>query len=614
VRRANHDGLIAVRFCRASQPLILIDLRQTGVAYGPNCFIGHMPLTGACCGSSIVNFFLFPWIVIVPIDFAYSAMAARSENAPASWRRPFLKWLDGIETGWAIPLLLVGFVAVWMIFLTIAYLSGDLHPDILETWTLGRSFAWGNPKHPPLMGWVAGAWTFAFPLTDWSFQLLAMINSAIALWSVDLISRRFVQGDKRVVVLLLLMLLPTYQFHAQRFNANAILLAVWPLATYCFLRSFETRHVGWAAAAGATAAIAMLGKYYSIFLIGSFAFAAIVHPQRRAYFASLAPWVSAAVGLAALGPHLYWLATTGAEPFEYALKIHGGVALGPSLVEALFFLLGLAAAMAIPAVAWVMIAGYRLQRFPADFRAMNSGLLLLCLIGVGTIVFPVITAVALGTDLPSLWALQGLFLFGVLIVCGASYPIERFYSVNLAVLVIGIALVAAVVAAPIHAIYRNSHPYQEGRNFYRSAALELTRRWHEISDEPMPAVSREDSLAFATEFYSPDHPHYARPLVYQHTRESPRKTTVEKGLAAMCFVEQDDCIGWMERTSATASRFVRSEFVVQSTLLGSLGATRRVAALIVPPHNAETTPLPPTSRADDFSASRRAPRLEGLSD
>jgi hypothetical protein len=168
----------------------------------------------------------------MPVDFAFSEMAARSDNAPARWRRPFLKWLDGIDAGSGVPLLLIGFVTIWMAFLKVAYLSGDLHPDVLETWTLGRSFEWGNPKHPPLMGWIAGTWTSVFPLTDWSFQLLSMTNSAIALWSVDLISRRFVRGDKRVVVLLLLMLLPTYQFHAQRFNANTALLAIWPLATY----------------------------------------------------------------------------------------------------------------------------------------------------------------------------------------------------------------------------------------------------------------------------------------------------------------------------------------------------------------------------------------------
>src|SRR6202011_4854226 len=149
-------------------------------------------------------------------------------------------------------------------------------------------------------------------------DLMALTNAAMALWAVDLIARHFVTGDKRVIVLLLLMLTPIYQLHAQRFNANAVLLAVWPIAIYCFLRSFETRQVGWAIACGATAALAMLGKYYSVFLVGSFVFAAICHPQRRAYFGSWAPWASLVAGFAALAPHLQWLAATGAPPFAYA--------------------------------------------------------------------------------------------------------------------------------------------------------------------------------------------------------------------------------------------------------------------------------------------------------
>jgi len=32
-------------------------------------------------------------------------------------------------------MLLIGFVAIWMAFLKIAYLGGGLHPDTLETWT-----------------------------------------------------------------------------------------------------------------------------------------------------------------------------------------------------------------------------------------------------------------------------------------------------------------------------------------------------------------------------------------------------------------------------------------------------------------------------------------------
>src|SRR5262245_61886767 len=104
------------------------------------------------------------------------AMAARSEICPARWRQPFLSWMNGVETGWAIPLLLIGFVAVWQAYLSIAYFGGDLHPDVLETWTLGRSIEWGYSKHPPLMAWVARAWTSVFPLSNWSFQLMALTN------------------------------------------------------------------------------------------------------------------------------------------------------------------------------------------------------------------------------------------------------------------------------------------------------------------------------------------------------------------------------------------------------------------------------------------------------
>ena len=541
----------------------------------------------------------------MPIDFAFSAMAARSDVSPARWRRPFLSWLDGIEVGWAIPLLLIGFTAVWPAFLAIAYLGGDLHPDVLETWTLGRTFAWGCSKHPPLMGWVARAWTSVFPLTNWSFQLMALTNSAIALWAVDLISRRFVRGDKRIVVLLLLMLLPTYQFHAQRFNANAVLLATWPIATYCFLRSFETRQVVWAVAAGATAALAMLGKYYSVFLIGGFVFAAICHPQRRAYFGSLAPWISTVVGFAALGPHLHWLAMTGAMPFTYALERHTGKALVPSLIEALFFILGVALVLALPTVTWVMIAGNRLKKLSQDFRAMNPGLLLLFLVSVGTIVLPIVTFVGLGSDMPPIWALQGLFLFAILIVCGASYPIERFYSVNLAVLVVGIAVLAVVVVAPIHALYRNTHPLNEGRNFYRLSAMELTRLWHQQSDIALPAVGGDEGLAFAMAFYSPDHPVYEERLVFPNTERLPLQTTFKRGWAALCFDGDTACIASMQRTAARASRFVRSQFVLKSTLLGQPGVTQGFTAVVVPPSIEGPITPSPVGVIEDFSAMRR---------
>ncbi len=542
---------------------------------------------------------------------ALSQPREQDSRPPATWRRPFETWLDGVEQGWTIPGLLIGFVAVWMIFFTIAYLNADLHPDVLETWSIGRTFEWGNAKHPPLMGWVSYLWSVVFPLTDWSFQLLALTNSAAALWAVDLIARRFVRGDKRVIVLLLLMLLPAYQFHAQRFNANTVLMAIWPLATYCFLRSFETRAWGWSAIAGALAALAMLGKYYSIFLIGSFGLAAVFHPQRRLYFLSLAPWISTIAGLIVITPHLHWLATHEFAPMTYALE-HAGRDPLFSFKETGRFLLGVLAYLALPTAAWLLMIRAALKKFATDIRKIESGLKLLALVFLGTVLFPIVVCMALDTDLPALWNLQGLFFVIVIAVAATTFAVDRFDTVNLAAGVLAFSL-AAVVVAPFHAAYRNVHGFNEGRNFLHGASDELTRRWHELSDKPLPAISGDDSLAFATAFYSPDHPLYARPFRFQYAWGQPRQSTLDKGWAALCFAGESLCEDWMRRLQTRQTKFVRSEIVLTSRLWGTPGVSTKIIAIIAPPRGDRPSgPAPEQDGNEEFGASRRHADLPNL--
>jgi hypothetical protein len=246
--------------------------------------------------------------------------------------------------------------------------------------------------------------------------------------------------------------------------------------------------------------------------------------------------------------------------------------------------LGLAAALILPAIIWAITAGYRLRQFPADLRALEPGLRLLLLTGAGTVIFPIVVAGYLGSDLPSVWALQGLFLFVVPVVCGARFSVERFYSVNLTVIVLGVAALAVLVAAPLHAVYRNTHPFHEGRNFYRSSAIELMRQWRELSDHPLPLISGDEALAFAVPFYSADHPVYKRAW---DPPDTPAPAILKNGWAAICFSDDKGCIAFLDRNTpqvrVVGVRVVRSEFSVQSSLLGAPGATRKVTALMLPP-------------------------------
>ena len=523
----------------------------------------------------------------------FAAMAARSAVSPARWRRPFLRILDGVEEGWGIPLLIVAFAGIWLVFFMIAYLSGDLHTDAMETWLFGSEFAWGSAKHPPLMGWVAWFWTLVFPLTDWSFQLLAMTNAAVALWAVDLITRRFVRGDKRAVVLLLTMLLPAYQFHAQRFNANTVLLAVWPLAIYAFLRAWETRTLAWSVAAGALAALAMLGKYYSIFLVVSCVFAALAHPGRAQYLRSASPWVSTLTGLIVLAPHIYWLATTGAESFDYAVSVQAGIGFAQSLHEAGMFLLGIAATLALPALVWVLTAETRILQFGRDFGALSPELWLLFLICAGTIVFPVLVAVTIHSNLPSLWALQGLFMVVTLMVCGARFEVERLYTVNMIVMVFAIALVAVTIAAPIHAVYRNGEGAND-RTYYRLVAFELTKRWTAATGTALPMVRGDQGLALGTAFYAAGHPLY-RPQV-----EFP-----PEGGAFVCFARQDTCMTEMAHlVSQLPGGYQTVQFTVRPTLWGRPGKPAKIAAVFILPQQAPQNPAGNAS-VEEFSSQHR---------
>jgi 4-amino-4-deoxy-L-arabinose transferase-like glycosyltransferase len=534
-------------------------------------------------------------------------MLAPSEVLVTHWRRPLLRWLDGIEAGWAIPLLLIGSTLVWLAVLTIANFNADLQPDTMQAWSSGRSLEWGYAKHAPLAAWIAHAWTAVFPLTNWSFRLLALTNAALALWVVDLISRRFVQGDRRMVALLLLMLLPIYQFQAARFDADSVLLAAWPIATYCFLRSFESRQIGWAVAAGATAALAMLGSYHSVFLIASFVVAAICHPQRRAYLASPAPVVSTAAGFAALGPHMHWLATTGAKPFADTLGQLAGGASAASLIEALLVVLVLASFVATPLAIWGLMVPGRLRKLSQVVRIIEPGQFLLFLVSVGTIVFPAIIAVGLGIGITKAWEFQGLYLLVILVVCGSSAPIERGHAVNLAALVTAIAVLSVLVAAPLHALYRNYYPSGNGPNFYQLSAAELTRQWHAESAEPLAVVGGDEALALAAAFYSPDHPLVEPELVRLQAENALPESAVERGWASLCIDTDELCVASMETVAARTSRFARSEFTVESNLLGFAGARQHFAALIVQRSAVAPPALAPSSTVAEATSAVTPP-------
>jgi hypothetical protein len=235
--------------------------------------------------------------------------------------------------------------------------SAGVHIDSLEAYAWGREFRLGYYKHPPFWAWVAGLWFMVFPKTDWCFWLLSELNGALGLAGAYALMGRFCGQRTRVLCVLLLMLTPFYQFNALRFNANTVLLSIWPWTMYFFVRSVETRKIVYAIACGVLAGFALLSKYFGVVLIGSCVLASLTHHDRKSYYASAAPYISLLVATALFAPHVFWLFRDGFQPLAYlATKID---LRDRHISNSFFQFIGASAAFFIVPMALLLLARWR---------------------------------------------------------------------------------------------------------------------------------------------------------------------------------------------------------------------------------------------------------------
>ncbi len=494
-------------------------------------------------------------------------------------------WYDReADDGRAVWILLALFVLVWTVFQIVTLAPVCLHDDMLELFAWSRHPSAGSlyGKHPPLAALVAAAWFAVFPAANWSFELLAALNAAVALFAVDLIARRYVAGDRRLLVLLLLLLTPFYQFHSQKFNANAVLLSSWPIATYCFLRAFESRRIGWAVAAGVTAALAMLGKYYSVYLIAGFIIAALYHPRRGDYLRSPSPWVSILSGLAVLAPHLYWLVTTDAAPLRYAVSRHTANSALQELTRTLAYAAG--------AIGYVLllIAAYLLAVRP-DRRLLTATLWpddpdrrMLVLLLATPLVLPMLTAPIVGVMLTPLWTMSAWFLLPVILLAPPEIAVTRTATMRVA-LAVAIFTAAVFAAAPLVAWRNFAAEAKDGRACCRVAGDELTKAWHAAMQRPLSLVAGDSALSQGASFYSPDHPDSAPDYLWETPAWVTDDRRAREGWAVACFASDRACLDAATQNTAGRSGVVRVEKEVTASFFGVTSTSAKVVFTMVPP-------------------------------
>jgi hypothetical protein len=503
--------------------------------------------------------------------------------------RAFGTWLDQAPQGVANRFVLLWFVILYTAFAIISSGTLGLSPELLETYALGQHAAAGYAGHAPLAPWLAGIWFRAFPPTDWAFHLLAMVNAAVGLFAADRIARLYLDGDKVIAALLLLLLTPFYQFFGQRFGATETMLSTWPVATWCFLRAFATRDLAWSAAAGVTAALAVLGNYASLFLIFGFIVAMLAHRERRAFLRSWAPWLALAIGAVVLAPHLQWLYITGPTALGDAASA------APPLADALrdnttAIAASVAAVGAALAVWWLAVrpnhAILRDTLWPTDQDGRTLLIVLAVPLVLQFLAAPILAASFVGRVLPLSWSLASTwFLLPVILLRPKTAVLTRTSAIRITALV-AVATIGTLAAAPWLASRQQGEATSEGRAYYRLVGTEVTKAWRLATGRPLRIVMGDPRLTAAAAFYSADHPDAVPGFETGSTPwVTPARLSAD-GFAAICKAEDETCVDAAKQKTAGKAN---TQFITYSTVSREAGQPARLERfffILTPPAGA----------------------------
>ena len=425
-------------------------------------------------------------------------------QARSRFERIFDALVDPFDGEWVMVLMLGGYVAAWTLYATIAKSSQDIHPDMAEMADWSRQWVLGTPKHPPLGSWLLHAWFSVFPHADWAYYLFAMTLPAVAMWIAWRIAGRYLSREKSVVGIALLTLVPFYNFHALKFNANTVLTPFWAATTCWFLLAFETRRLGWAVLTGIGGAAAMLGKYWSAILLAALGLAALTNRRRDSYFSSPAPYVSLAVGTILLTPHIDWMIAAQFAPVTYAFEGHPASYL-TAAEAALGFIGASIAYIAAPLLFSLMATRPSLAAIADTLWPSESERRIVVVTFAAPFLIAVVVALVFEVRIESLWAVSMMTLLPIVLFSSALVKIPR--SAGIAAIAIAIVFpLVMVVVSPAIAIVDRRAGFDNYEDQYRLIARALESAWQKQTDKPLLIVGSHTSIANGAAFYVASRP------------------------------------------------------------------------------------------------------------
>lgn len=461
-------------------------------------------------------------------------------DLPLSATRPVLRSVsDRSHLIWLLPV----HALVWTIAAWLSRGNLDMPGDMVENYVWGIEWQAGYLKHPPLFAWIAAAWFRVFPHVDIAYFALSAVNAMVGLLGIVALAGRFLPRPLAVVAGLAMAVSPLYSNLAIKFNANAVLLSVWPWTAFFFVRFMQTGTWRQALALGVLAGASLLGKYFSVVLLLSLSLAALVRPAWRArLFSTKTLGAVLACGVVLL-PHLHWLVVNDFPTFGYAEDRTGGTLL-PAVVR-LGKYTAAQLAYLLPSAVFVvlLLRGERLQALRliacSYLRPSTSTdlwwLAMGPLIVVGTIAFIMKTQMASVWGMAQWFAIVPLWLTVIGRAGGVVRP-ER------AVRVMGgywLIVLAATAAVGYMGVVRKTDDATAPRAELAAAADAL---WQQRTGSSIPIVVGPMADAGSIAFYGNPNTRYWNVLTQAETPWFNVSSVRREGALFVCQSDEPACI------------------------------------------------------------------------
>ena len=376
-----------------------------------------------------------------------------------------------------------------------------LPTDTLEGIWWGSLESFGNPKHPPLAGWISYFVYNMFGKIDIFMYLLSQSFIIGGFIFVYKLAKFFVDENKAMLSVIVLEGCWIYSYITgyYGFNPDVVLLLTLPAVVYYFYRSMNINKAYDWIMLGIWVGISCLGKYQTLFVLIPMAIWAIIFNRKT--FSNKYFYLAVMIAFVMFSPHLMWLFKHEFMPLMYYDSKLTTIDFVSHLVAPFSFLFMQMAMIAGAVLIFVINKIIDKSSFKINKKLDKNGWFLVILT-VTPLVIHMIMGLCSGGNIRPQWGFVFWYLTGIILFYFISYDLNQNSFKNIlksSYIVMTIILLSFGTMLVVEKSYRSRYPVSHVYG-------DLSKMWEQKYHSPLKYIGGLIDFTYPITIYAPSHP------------------------------------------------------------------------------------------------------------